>query len=384
MYYLKGHVITEGKIMTDRFVEVTGDTITYIGDQKRHSNWDVFDVADGYICPGLIDIHIHGVGGFDFMDHASAFTEITERLPKRGVTSLLATSRTGALNDIEALLQAARARIVSQDSKVAQLLGVHLEGPWISQHFSGAQPKHYIRPLTWSDVERVIEPFKDVISMITLAPEEVDDPTIISYLSREGINVSAGHTRATIDEIEAAIDHGLKLTTHTFNAMSPIHHRNPGTAAAALYYDALTCEVIADGLHVHPKVIDLLYKNKGKERMMLISDSTGYDHLEDGQYYFREKHIVKKGNTVTLDNGTLAGSAITLDKGLKYIVENCSVPLEDAVYMATEGPLNALGLSHLKKGRITEGYLADIIMLDVDLNLKKTIIKGEVVYSAEV
>ncbi|MGP4106045.1 N-acetylglucosamine-6-phosphate deacetylase [Virgibacillus sp. L01] len=382
MYYLKGDVITDGRIIKDCLVQITDGEITHVGNERVNTNAPVYEVKVGYICPGLTDIHIHGVNGFDFMDNQEAFAEIAKLLPRYGLTSFLATSRTGTINDVKKFLEGAKSY---QGNPIvgANCLGVHLEGPWISPTYSGAQSKSYIRQLTWNDVENVLNPFLDIISVITLAPEEVEDYAILNHLRANGIHISAGHTNATIEEIGAAIEYGLTQITHTFNAMSPVHHRTPGTAVASLYYDILTCEIITDGIHIHPNMIELLYKVKGSERMVLISDCTGYNELADGEYFFREKNLIKHGNKVTLDNGQLAGSAITLDKGIKYAVEQCNIPLEKAVYMATQVPLNAIDKGE-NRGRISAGYKADIMILNNKLNVDKTIVNGEIVYAGGV
>ncbi|SDQ15822.1 N-acetylglucosamine-6-phosphate deacetylase [Virgibacillus salinus] len=378
MYYLKGDVITDGRMIKDCFVEITNGEITCVGNEKAANNGAVYEV-NGFICPGLTDIHIHGVNGFDFMDNQEAFAEISKCLPCYGVTSFLATSRTGTVTDVKKFLEGAKSY---QDNPAvgANCLGVHLEGPWISPKYSGAQSKSYIRQLTWNDVDNVLDPFLDTISIITLAPEEMEDYVILNHLHTNGIYVSAGHTNATIEEIGLAIESGLTQITHTFNAMSPVHHRTPGTAAASLYYDNLTCEIITDGIHIHPRMIELLYKVKGSERMVLISDCTGYNELANGEYFFREKNLIKTGNKVTLNNGQLAGSAITLDKGIKYVVDQCNIPLEKAIYMATQAPLNAIDQGE-NRGRIAAGYKADIMILGNNLTVEKTIVNGETVYS---
>ncbi|MFC4557967.1 N-acetylglucosamine-6-phosphate deacetylase [Virgibacillus kekensis] len=378
MYYLKGDVITEGNILKDKFVEIVGDKVTYVGNEKRYSDVIFYEVASGFICPGFTDIHIHGVNGFDFMDNEEAFEKIANLLPHYGVTSFLATSRTAPIPDTKQFLEAAKSFKHSKPVG-SQLLGVHMEGPWISTIYCGAQSKSSIRQLTWVDVNDVITPFSDIISIITLAPEELEDYLILEYLVSQGIYTSAGHSNATMEEIGLAIDYGLKKVTHTFNAMSPLHHRTPGTAAAALYYDELICEIITDGIHIDPKIIELLYKVKGHDCMVLISDCTGYNELSDGGYYFRNKNIRKKGNEVTLENGKLAGSALTLDKGIKYVVEHCNIPIEEAIYMATQAPLNSIGELEYR-GKVKAGHQADLVILDSELNVKKTIIKGNVVY----
>lgn len=379
MYYLKGNLVTDGAIQKNKFIEIVGHKINYIGSKVRESSYPVYEVKRGFICPGLIDIHIHAISGYDFMDHDLAFTKITEKLPQYGVTSLLATSRTGPIEDIITLLQSAE-KHMEVGTHGAKILGVHLEGPWINPEFSGAQPEKYIRKLNDHDIRTLIEPYKEAISLITLAPEEIDDLDVMKYLASLGMTISAGHTGATIEDISRSLKYGLKSTTHTFNAMSGVHHRKPGTAAAAMLFDDLACEIIADGLHVHPQMIELLYKLKGKEKMILVSDCTGYDHLDDGEFNVRGKNIIKSQNKVSLTNGRLAGSTITLDRAIKYAVENCNIPLVDAVYMATQSPLRVLGKQSLLKGSLKEGYEADIVVFDKDLKVTKTIISGKVVY----
>ncbi|MDC3412181.1 N-acetylglucosamine-6-phosphate deacetylase [Terrihalobacillus insolitus] len=378
MYYLHGDVILDGKIVRGQFVEIVDGLITYVGELKRQ-DYPVDEVENGYICPGFVDIHIHGVDGVDLSDdQMGVFEEIAVRLPKYGVTAFLATSRTSSKKDLVRFLGTA-SRYRDKNGRAARLLGTHIEGPWISKKYKGAQPEEYIRRLSWEDVDEIIDPYKDVVKKVTIAPEELDDYTIISCLARCGIQVSAGHTNASLDDIGRAMEYGLNQLTHTFNAMSMLHHREPGVVAAALYYSELICELITDGLHVHPKVIELLYRVKGKKGVALISDCTGYNDLEDGEYFLRNKHLVKKENKVTLKSGNLAGSALTLDKGVGYVVNECGIPLEDAVYMATQTPLEAIREND-RLGRIDVGYKADIVILDEKLEVERTIINGEIVF----
>ncbi|MFI8687562.1 N-acetylglucosamine-6-phosphate deacetylase [Rossellomorea sp. NPDC077527] len=373
MFFIRGDMITGGKRYSDKVIGISNGRISSVEDELPIAG-DVHQV-NGVICPGFVDIHIHGLSGYDFMDGAEAFGEIAERLPGFGVTSFLATSRTCETPDLLNFLQHAH-DFRKQHSASARMLGAHIEGPWISGAFPGAQNKAYIRKFSKEDMTDIISPFSELISIITLAPEEIRNLSLLKELSDRGIRLSAGHTQASIEEIDSAVQHGLSQVTHTFNAMSPVHHRNPGTAAAALLYDELACEIITDGLHVHPRMIELLYKVKGKERMMLVSDCTGYNDLENGKYVLRGKELVKSGDKVTLKNGALAGSAITLDKGIKYAVENCGMPLEDAVYMASEGPLHAIGKDK-RKGRIEPGYDADLVVLENDLSVAATFLNGE-------
>lgn len=376
VFYLYGDVVTEGKVLPGRYVEVSGEKITDISREMNHQA-PVLSV-DGYICPGFIDVHIHGIDGVDVMDDRSDGIEaVASKLPTYGVTSFLATTRTASLQDITSMLE--KARQFQQDYPGSRFLGVHLEGPWISSAYKGAQPEAFIQKLSWEDVHSLLEPYKNVIRKITLAPEEVSDINILDYIRQLGIELSAGHTNATMEELEKAIKHGLNQVTHMFNAMSGLHHREPGVVGTALYHPELFCELIADGLHVHPRMIELLYRIKGKERLVLISDCTGYNHLLDGDYYFRGKHLVKDGNKVTLRNGQLAGSASTLNDCVQFVVNHCHIPLEDAVFMATEAPLNMIGESR-SVGKVKIGYQADLVVLDRDLHVERTYIAGDLYY----
>ncbi|WP_052345826.1 N-acetylglucosamine-6-phosphate deacetylase [Paucisalibacillus sp. EB02] len=376
MFYLYGDVVTEGNILTGRYVEVSASKITDVSKEKRHQAPVVS--VDGYICPGFIDVHIHGVDGVDVMDERSDSIEsLAGKLPSYGVTSFLATSRTASLKDVTTVLE--KSRRLDIHPKSSRFLGVHLEGPWISSTYKGAQPETYIRKLTWEDVYSLLEPYKDIIRKITFAPEEVTDITILDYLKQLGINLSAGHTNATMEEMEDAIKHGVNQVTHIFNAMSGLHHREPGVVGTAMHDPELFCEIIADGLHVHPKMIELLFLIKGKERIVLISDCTGYNHLVDGEYFIRNKKLVKNGNKVSLKSGQLAGSANTLNDCFQFAVNQCHIPLKDAVFMVTETPLNMIEEKRAI-GKVKVGYQADIVILDRNLQVERTYIAGDLCY----
>ncbi|MFC0524708.1 N-acetylglucosamine-6-phosphate deacetylase [Pontibacillus salicampi] len=380
MFYLQGDVLTDGQLIRNQVIEIENEMITYIGDTIRNKGVDVITVENGYICPGLVDIHIHGIDGVDFMDKGrDTWETITEHLPRYGVTACLATSRTAPLPDIQDFLDRATA-FTKKDHHGTRLIGVHVEGPWISKSYCGAQDTSLIRSLTWQDVKEVLSPYFSLISKLTIAPEEVQDPTILSYLHSQSIILSAGHTNATLEQMEEAIESGISQITHTFNAMSPIHHRTPGTAAAALYFDLLLCEVIADGVHLHPAIIQLLYKIKGAEGIALISDCTGYNHLTEGEYVYRGRELIRRGGEVRLKNGSLAGSAITLVEAVSYVVKHCGIPIEEAIRMATEIPARATGTT-MKIGRVQPNYRADFVVLTEDLEVNTTWIGGLQVYN---
>ncbi|GEN56155.1 N-acetylglucosamine-6-phosphate deacetylase [Halolactibacillus alkaliphilus] len=379
MFYLYGCYITNGKKCDKMYIEVDKGKISYIGMKKRIQDAKVIDIGDHIIAPGYVDIHIHGVSGYDFTD-GGVFSEIATILPKLGVTSFLATSRTAPVTSLKSFLTEAKNFKNNQSTNEAKMLGVHIEGPWISHEYKGAQPAHYISKLTHDVVEDVILPNKDIISKITLAPETLEDLLLIKKIRDMGIFLSAGHTNAPYHLIKDAMKLGLTQLTHTFNAMSTFHHREPGAVLAALEDNDLICELITDGIHINDDVLRFFLKHKRKDKVALISDCTGYNHLSDGEHFFREKHLVKQGNRVMLKSGQLTGSALTLDKGVQYVVNHCDVSLEDAIFMATTTPINAVN-TELKIGHIKEGYHADLIILDSNLNVQKTFISGVEVFS---
>lgn len=379
MYYLKGDVITSGKIIENQFIEIKNNKITSVDNQKRCEKYPVYSAKDGYIVPGFVDIHIHGIDGFDFMDdHKKKFTYISRALLKYGVTSYVATSRTEKLFVINDFLKSAKLHQQCQD-KSSRFLGVHLEGPWIHPKYAGAQPRENIRELTELDIDEIISPYQKLIRKVTLAPELIKDIRLLEKIYLKNIKISAGHTNSTIEEIEEAMQYGLDQLTHMFNAMSPFHHRDLGAVAAGMYYDDLYCEVIADGLHVDRRVIELLYKHKGKERIVFISDCTGYNLYNNGKFKERNRVLIKKGKKIMLENGSLAGSTYTLSDVLKFAVNHCNIPVQDVIYMMTETPLRAIG-EKANIGKIKPGYLADIVILDKSLDVKETIVNGETVF----
>ncbi|RPF54288.1 N-acetylglucosamine-6-phosphate deacetylase [Aquisalibacillus elongatus] len=376
MYYLFGDVITNGKVLPNYYVGIDGEYITEVGTEPRFKQAPVYYEEGNYICPGLIDVHIHGVHGLDFMDvdQPKRFSTMASHLARHGVTSFLATSRTSSMEDLLLFLD----EVSHFDHQNSQILGVHLEGPWISEKYRGAQPTSYIRPFSEDDLSTIIKPYHSLIKKITLAPELVEHTSRIQEVEELGIRLSMGHTDASFDTVQHVTEQGVHHMTHTFNAMSPFHHRTPGAAAAALYFKDINTEIIADSLHVHPAIIKLLYNTKGKDYVVVVSDCTGYDHLEDGTYHMRGKTLIKRGKGIYLEQGNLAGSSLLLIQMLKVLVEQCNIPIEDVIYMMTQTPIKTLTVNQ-KVGQLKKGYRANAIVLDHTYQLKYTIVNGAVV-----
>lgn len=380
-FYLIGNVVTDKKVDKNVVVEIKDGIIIFVGRKTGNKRKDLpcYQV-DGWICPGFIDTHIHGLNGYDFMDGTmKGFYRIQDGLPSFGVTSFLSTSRAAPLEDIKTFLLLNK-QVAKEDRSGAQLLGIHLEGPWINAKFKGAQKAEYINSPRIDDVKSIISLAEDLIQIITLAPELPKAIEVIEFLHEKKVTVSAGHTDASYEEIQEAIRCGLSRVTHCFNAMGPVSHRNLTSSFAALYLQALSCEIIADGFHVHPKMIELLYKLKGVDNITLISDCTGTNILTDGCHHIGGKTVCKQNGKVTLANGQLAGSSLTLNNAIQYMVRTCGIPIEEAVQMATYNPAIVCRVGD-RKGRIAPGYDADFVLLSNELEVEKTIILGEFVFN---
>ncbi|MEH7226067.1 N-acetylglucosamine-6-phosphate deacetylase [Bacillus sp. JJ1566] len=379
-YYLQGNVVTDKKVYKNMVIEIKDGKINFIGTTADLKNVDLpFYQIDGWICPSFIDTHIHGLNGDDFMDRTKeGFYRIQDGLPSFGVTSFLSTSRAATLEDIKTFLLLSK-QIVTEERSGAQLLGVHLEGPWINQKYKGAQKAEYIIDPDIADLYSILHLADDLIRIVTLAPELPNAREVMKVLHENKVAISAGHTDASYDDIEQAIQYGLSRVTHCFNGMAPITHRELTAAFAALDLQELHCEVIADGFHVHTKILELLYKMKGIDQITLISDCTGTNQLPDGCHQIGGKTVYKQGGKVTLANGSLAGSSLTLDKAVQYIVNNCGIPIEEAVQMAAYNPAIVCGVSN-RKGRIAVGYDADLVILSNKLEVDYTILRGEIVF----
>lgn len=307
--------------------------------------------------PGLVDIHTHGCAGFDTMD--ARFDEMCEFLAKNGTTSWCPTTMT---MDYESISKAMNA---NTDCKGAEILGFHMEGPYISPKAKGAQNEKFIKAPD-------IDEFNSLpnIKIVTIAPELEGS---MDFIKKCNAVVSIGHTACDYDTAVEAIENGAACLTHTFNAMPPIHHRNPGPIPAAAEKQ-IHVQVISDGLHLHKSVVLMLYRLFGADKMVLISDSMRATGLCDGEYEFGGQPIIVKDSVARCLDGAIAGSTSTLWMCVKKAVE-FGIPFEDAVKMATETPAKHIGVTN--KGKLAVGYDADIIILDDNLDIDTVFVKGE-------
>lgn len=332
------------------------------------------------LIPAFIDEHTHGANGGDSMyaDY-QAYLKIASAIPREGTASFLFTTMTMSKDKILSALNAINGYIKSP-SVGAQPLGVHLEGPFISEKFAGAQ--------NTSDIlkpdEKILQEFLtacDKIKLITLTykPQYKD---FLEKIISLGITPSLGHTDCTAAEAKEAIENGIRCATHTFNAMSGIHHRDIGAAGELLLSDNVNCEVICDLKHVSEDAIKLLYKCKGKDRIILITDSMEAKYLPDGKYKLGGNDVYVKGDEARLENGTLAGSVLKMNEAVRNIKNVLGISLEEAVDMATVNPAKNIGIFDAKGG-IAAGKDADFAVIDEDINVYKTIANGQIIYGGK-
>jgi N-acetylglucosamine-6-phosphate deacetylase len=272
------------------------------------------------------------------------------------------------------------ARVLDAPPHGAHCLGIHLEGPFLSPDRPGMATRDWFVPLTWERFERYQQAASGWIRMVTFAPELDEASAHIPRLVDAGVVASIGHSDATYDQVVHAVQQGLSHATHTFNAMRPLHHRKPGVVGAVLSLDELTAQLIADGLHVHPAVIRILLRAKGLDRVVLVSDAAPLAGLPDGDYEWEHKTVTVHDGSCRLADGTIAGAHALLDTGVRTLVHSLNLPLTQALVPATLGPARLL---KERRGQLTVGYPADIVLLDAALRPAVTFAGGQEVYRRE-
>jgi N-acetylglucosamine-6-phosphate deacetylase len=321
------------------------------------------------LLPGFIDTHVHGGGGRDTMEGGDAIATIARRHARHGTTALLATTMTAPLAEIEAALKALGPVCRERARQSARVLGVHLEGPYISPGRLGAQPAHAV-PATLAEVQRLNE-FAP-IRVLTLAPEMPGHIALIGPLRDAGIRVQIGHSNGSYDDGVAALDAGAAGFTHLFNAMTGLHHRTPGMVGAALAH-AQHAELIPDLLHVHPGAIRAALRCI--PGLFCVTDSTAAAGMPDGDYRLGEHTVRKCLGGVRLADGTLAGSALTMDQALRNLVQTLGLALPEASRRVSTAAAEYLGLTD--RGRLAPGAWADVVVMDAGLSLQRVFVEGE-------
>jgi N-acetylglucosamine-6-phosphate deacetylase len=349
----------------------------------------IVDVRDAFVVPGFIDVHVHGVEGHDTLDGGAAIAAIASRLPRYGVTAFCPTTvACGPAELLAVLEQVGRARVGGAGGS-ARVLPAHLESNFINPAYNGAQPRACLRlptdergegDFTGRDILRVIESRRPDVGIITIAPEIPGILDLVPGLVRAGHRVSLGHSGADFDQAIAAIDAGARHATHLFNRMTPITHRAPGLAGAVLSHDDVSAELICDGLHVHPAMSRLAIAAKGVHGVMAITDGTGVSGLTPGSTARLGGRTIRvSGQAALLDDGTLAGSSLTMDGAFRNIVTLFHFSIAEAAILCSTTPARALGLTGF--GVIAEGGAADLVVLDRAFRVMRTFVAGQQVYA---
>lgn len=393
---VNGKVITPFMTVEPGFVEFRGRQIQRVAHMKdfpQDISAQVIDVGGYVVAPGCIDIHVHGGGGYDLMDGTpGAILGMAAAHARGGTTALLPSTVTGPLDDtldaIENVGEAKRLAARGQGPRGARILGIHLEGPYLSPGMCGAQDPKYIKPARREEYSRILEKDREIVR-VTLAPEVEGTPDFARELRRRGVLLSVGHSDATYDDMLAALAAGYTHITHLYSAMSTVRRINAfrvaGVLEAAFLHDEFTVELIADGRHLPASLLKLAYKIKGPGRIALITDAMRAAGMPEGEYHLGgkgvgQKVIVEDGVAKLPDRSAFAGSVATANRLIKTMVTLAEVPLACAIQMASYTPAVIIGKAS-RKGSLDPGKDADIVVLDSDFNVKLTVVEGEIVYS---
>ncbi len=374
------HIITPQRSYEPGWLLTRGGQIALIGSgaPPQFPDANRIDAHGLLLLPGFIDLHAHGGNGYECMDATpEALRGIAQFYAQHGVTGFLATTWTASRERIQTALDLIR-EMQGPQMGGATLLGAHVEGPYLNPDRCGAQDTRSIRPADRDEALAFLE--SGVVRLLALAPEYEANQWLIDTCTERGITSSAAHTAATYEDMQHAVAHGLSHSTHTFNAMTGLHHRNPGTVGAVLSMKEITCELIADLIHVHPAVMQILLAAKGLDRVVLITDAVRGAGLTEGSTYSqdgRSVHIHDGG--AYLPDGTLAGSILTMDRALHNFSQAVNQPITDLWPTSSLNAARAIHLAH-RTGSIEVGKDADLILVDEDVQVYLTMARGQVVY----
>lgn len=366
-------IVTPTRLIKEGYLRFEGGNIAEIGEGEYRGDEETSDRRGLLAFPGFVDIHIHGSVGIDFMDaEASDYPKIADSLYEEGVTTFLATTLT---SDFDSLARVCKTvREVKEKGDVPSLAGIHFEGPYISLKYKGAQNPAYIRDPDIEEFDKLQDIAGGNVKYIALAPEKEGMSAFISHVTKEGVVVAAGHTDATFDDVERAIGNGLTNVTHTHNAMSPHHHRNPGVVTAAMYFDSLYTEVICDTVHVCPNTLKTFYHIVGPDRFVAITDALKVKHTTLQTFQLFGLDCVRKPDAAYLVSGPLAGSILSMDQALRNLA---SITGADEVSLAKMVATNAAKSLHLDDvGSLENGKKADVVLLTKDYQVKEVYKEG--------
>ncbi|MEF2290528.1 MULTISPECIES: N-acetylglucosamine-6-phosphate deacetylase [Virgibacillus] len=386
MFIKNANIFTETTIIKNGSLLLDGGKISSV---HQHGDFpaclpeatQVIDANGLSVIPGFIDGHIHGANGSDVMDATEAALDtMSKTLPKEGTTSYLATTITQSPEQTEAALRNVRDYV----NKIgqAEVVGVHLEGPFIEKKKAGAQPLQYIKDPDIDVFNHWQELSGNKIKTITMAPELDSNGAFIKKLAADGVNVSAGHTNANFSMMQQAVKHGVKQVTHLCNAMNGIHHRDIGTVGAAMQLKELRAELIADGIHVVPEMLQLIYQNIGSKRLLLITDAMRAKCLPAGEYELGGQPVHVSADRAVLDNGTLAGSILKMQEGAQNMLRLTEASMHNIIEMTAVNPAKQINI-YDRKGSITPGKDADVLIVNEHLDIKYTFCRGKIAFKGD-
>lgn len=384
-----GDIVLPDRILTDASLIIDQGRIVAIDTARgAPAGASVVNVQESYVVPGFVDVHVHGVEGHDTLDGAGSIAAIASRLPRYGVTAFCPTTVACGPGELAAALEQIATARVSRLRGAARVLPAHLESNFINADYKGAQPSACLRlpnnerrdgQFSGQDILDVLESRAGDVGIVTLAPEIDGALDLIPRLVRRGHRVSLGHSGADFDQAVAAIDAGARHATHLFNRMTPITHRAPGLAGAALSHEEVIAELICDGFHVHPAMSRLAIAAKGVDGVIAITDGTAGAGLAPGTMTrLGGRSIRVSDRAALLEDGTLAGSTLTMDRAFRNIVTMFRSSITEAAILCSTTPARALGLTRF--GVLAEGNAADLVVLDRAFRVSRTFIDGQQVY----
>ncbi|PTE44102.1 N-acetylglucosamine-6-phosphate deacetylase [Staphylococcus equorum] len=373
-----GRIYTEEEIIERGYIIVKDDKITDVGKGDYEGALTTYDAQGQHVLPGFIDIHMHGGYGEDAMDASyDGLKHLAESLLSEGTTSFLATTMTQSDENITKALENIIEYQKQQNVlKAADIVGIHLEGPFISEHKVGAQNPAYVQRPSIEKVQQFQKTANNQIKVITFAPEVEGAHETLEAL-HDQIRFSIGHTVATFDETNEAVARGAKHVTHLYNAGTPFEHREPGVFGAAWTNDSLSTELIVDGIHSHPTAIQIAYKQKGNTRFFLITDAMRAKGMPDGEYDLGGQNVIVKGSEARLASGALAGSILKMNEGLKNLIQYTGDSLDNLWRVTSLNQAIALNIE-AQKGSLKVGKDADIVIVDDEITVQTTIKAGAI------
>lgn len=377
-YILSGaKICLPDTIINDHYLIVKNGIITRINqeDVPKPDHIEIIKLSSNHtIIPGFIDVHIHGANGSDVMDATpESLHNIASTISKQGVTNFLATTMTASDSETSQALKNVALYNQTQNNSGAKICGVHLEGPFLSEEKIGAQNSKFLANPNIELFSKWIEKSDSLIKKVTIAPELSHADPLIEYMLKNKIIPSIGHTNCTAKQAKSCINLGATSATHLFNAMSGVSHRKPGAATAILLDDRVYSELIVDGVHLSPEITQLVFKIKGCDKIILITDAMSAQSYGDGQFMLGGQKVIVSGNEARLENGALAGSVLTMNNAVKNMLSTTECSLPDAIKMATLTPAKNIGLDHII-GSISVGKHADLAIIDDKFNISHTFI----------